>query len=70
MDIVYLAYFNMKKENIINYDFLINSKNDFMNLCNNDTEFSQMIRVINATDINKNFILNIDSQKQNALLFF
>lgn len=68
MGILYIGFFSNKKENVLNKEFLNHSKNYLKEVLPKASQWSQVIRVIEASDEQK-ILLSADVMKQNAVLY-
>jgi len=68
MDMLYIGFFSRKTENVLNKDFLNNSKNQLQRILPEASTWSQVIRVIEASD-EQRFRLSADVIKQKAVVY-
>lgn len=68
MDILYIGFFSNKKGNVLNKEFLSQSKNHLQDVLPQASAWSQVIRVIEASDKQK-FLLSADVMKQRAVVY-
>jgi len=68
MDMLYIGFFSNKRENVLNKEFLIQSKNHLQEILYQASAWSQVIHVIEATD-KQNFLLSADVMKQRAVVY-
>ena len=68
MDILYIGFFSNKKKNILNKEFLRQSKNHLQEVLPQASAWSKVIRVIEASDKQK-ILLSADVMKQKAVIY-
>jgi len=68
MDMLYIGFFSNKKGNVLNKEFLSQSKNRLQEVLPQASAWSQVIRVIEASDKRK-FLLSADVMKQRAVVY-
>jgi len=68
MDMLYIGLYVAKKGNILNKDFLSQSPNNLQKLLPEASNWSHIIRVIDASDEQK-VVLSADTIKQNAVVY-
>jgi len=68
MDMLYIGFFSRKKGNVLNKKFLIQSKNQLQEVLPQGSVWSQVIRVIEASDEQK-ILLSADVMKQKAVVY-
>jgi len=68
MDILYIGFFSNKKGNVLNKEFLTQSKNHLQEVLPQASAWSQVIHVIEAPDKQK-FLLSADVMKQRAVVY-
>jgi hypothetical protein len=68
MDILYIGFFSNKKGNVFNKEFLSQSKNHLQEALPQASAWSQVIRVIEASD-KRQFLLSADAMKQRAVVY-
>ncbi|MCP4258790.1 MAG: pyruvate, phosphate dikinase [Planctomycetes bacterium] len=68
MDMLYIGFFSQKKGNVLNKDFLSQSKNHLQEVLPQASAWIQVIRVIEASEEQK-FILSADVMKQKAVVY-
>jgi len=68
MDMLYIGFFSNKKGNVLNKEFLSQSKNRLEEVLPHASKWSQVIRVIEASDKRK-FLLSADVMKQRAVVY-
>ncbi len=68
MDMLYIGFFSNKKDNVLNKEFLSQSKNHLQEFLPQASAWSEVIRVIEASDKRK-FLLSADVMKQRAVVY-
>jgi hypothetical protein len=68
MDMLYIGFFSNKKGNVLNKEFLSQSKNHLQEVLPQASAWSQVIHVIEASDKRK-FLLSADVMKQRAVVY-
>ena len=71
LDILYMAVYPGKGDNLINREFLYNTKNQLGNIFPEDTKWSDIVKVIDFpnSEVYRHLYLNVNSVEQKGLLY-
>jgi hypothetical protein len=71
MDMIYIAYFQTKKENIFNEELILQSKNRLFEMLPDNASWNEGIKVIDGDSIRKGkkLYLHADSMNQTVYLY-